>query len=135
MCLLFDGKNGPSFEQSSIPTLKNNLYQLWLKWHYGSGEEEFKDLSVYFPSPLLEQCVALHLNIFESLSPKDDLCNVWLKFGKWFWKEIQKMKSLQTDREIEKQIDTNWQTCRQTDWQTNRPGEDRQTYRQTDRQI
>ena len=32
----------------------------------------------------LEKGGALHLNKFESLSPKDGLCQVWLKW--WFWR-------------------------------------------------
>ena len=32
----------------------------------------------------LEKGVALHLNKFEFLLPKDDLCQVWLKLAQWF---------------------------------------------------
>ena len=30
--------------------------------------------------------MALHLNKFESPSPKDALCQVWLKLAQWFWR-------------------------------------------------
>ena len=31
---------------------------------------------------------AIHLNklIYHSASPKDDLCQVWLKLAQWFWR-------------------------------------------------
>ena len=45
----------------------------------------------------LEKGVILHLNKFESPSPKDDLCQVWLKLAQSFWKRCQKCKSLQAD--------------------------------------
>jgi hypothetical protein len=28
----------------------------------------------------------LHLNKLESSTPKDDLCQVWLKLAQWFWR-------------------------------------------------
>lgn len=34
----------------------------------------------------LKEGVALHLNKFESPSPSDTLCQVWLKSAKWFWR-------------------------------------------------
>ena len=41
--------------------------------------------------------VALHLNNFESFSPKDDLYQLWLKLAQCFWRRSRKCKSL-TDR-------------------------------------
>ena len=35
---------------------------------------------------LLAESVALHLNKLESPSPKDALCQVWLKLDQWFWR-------------------------------------------------
>ena len=35
---------------------------------------------------LLEKGGALHLNKFESPSPNDALCQVWLKLAQWFWR-------------------------------------------------
>jgi hypothetical protein len=34
----------------------------------------------------LERDYPLSLNKLESPSPKDDLCQVWLKFAQWFWR-------------------------------------------------
>ena len=60
------------------------------KWLSGSGEEDFLISSMYFllfriylP---LEKGGALHLNKLKSPSPKDALCEVWLKLDQWFWK-------------------------------------------------
>ena len=35
---------------------------------------------------LLEKGGAFYLDKFESTSPKDVLCQVWLKLSQWFWK-------------------------------------------------
>ena len=60
------------------------------KWLSGSGEEDFWILSMFFALfhyflPL-EKGRALHLNKLESPSPKDALCQVWLKLAQWFWR-------------------------------------------------
>ena len=34
----------------------------------------------------LEKGKALHLHKLESPSPKDALCQIWLKFAQWFWR-------------------------------------------------
>ena len=36
----------------------------------------------------LEKGGALHLNKLESPSPKDALCQVWLKLAQWFWRRF-----------------------------------------------
>jgi hypothetical protein len=36
----------------------------------------------------LEKGYPLLLNKLESPSPKDDLCQVWLKLAQWFWRRI-----------------------------------------------
>jgi hypothetical protein len=36
----------------------------------------------------LEKGYSLHLNKFESPSPKNDLCQVWLKLAQWFWRRF-----------------------------------------------
>jgi hypothetical protein len=42
---------------------------------------------LYFCNYLpFEQDLGLYLNKLESLSPKDDLYQVWLKFAQWFWR-------------------------------------------------
>ena len=43
----------------------------------------FRYLCNYLP---LEKGEALHLNKLESHSPKDALCQVWLKLVQWFWR-------------------------------------------------
>ena len=55
----------------------------------GSGEYFFNIFNrilhfcYYLP---LEKGVALHLNKLESSQPKDDLCQVWLKYAQCFWR-------------------------------------------------
>ena len=47
-------------------------------------KEVFKfTLRYYFP---LEKAYSLGLNKLESTSPKDDLCQLWLKLAQWFWR-------------------------------------------------
>ena len=43
--------------------------------------------------------MALHLNKIESPSPKDALCQVWLKLASGFEEKDENVKSLQTDRQ------------------------------------
>jgi hypothetical protein len=50
----------------------------------------------------LEKGVPLHLKKLESPSPKDELCQVWLKLAQWFCRS-QNCKSLQTDRQTDRQ--------------------------------
>ena len=54
-------------------------------WPSGSGEEDFLNfvnLFLLFRNYLpLEKDGALHLNKLESLSPKDALCQAWLKLA------------------------------------------------------
>jgi hypothetical protein len=45
----------------------------------------------------LEKGNHLHLNKLESPTPKDDLCQVWLKLAQWFWRRSRKCKSLKTE--------------------------------------
>ena len=45
----------------------------------------------YFP---LEKGGALHLNKLETPSPKDALCQVWLKLTQWFWRKDENVTSL-----------------------------------------
>jgi hypothetical protein len=42
--------------------------------------------------------IPLHLNKFESPSPKTDLCQLWLKLAQWFFWRSRKCISLQTDK-------------------------------------
>ena len=54
------------------------------------GEEiflNFVNVFLLFPNYLpLKKGVTLHLNKLESHSPKDAMCQVWLKLVKWFLK-------------------------------------------------
>ena len=51
-------------------------------WSNGSREEDFKISSMLFHLPLEKR--VLHLNKLESPSPKDALCQVWLKLAQYF---------------------------------------------------
>jgi hypothetical protein len=79
---------------------KFNLYQVWLKFDLLVLEKKiFEQISVfllfryYLP---WRRGFLLPLNKPESLLPKDDLCQVWLKLAEWFWRRSRKCKSLQT---------------------------------------
>ena len=86
---------GPSFDnffknKSSSP--KDALCQVWLKMVQWSWRRRFlKVLNVfwlfldYLP---FEKGMALHLTKIESPSPKNALCQVWLKLDQWFWKRF-----------------------------------------------
>jgi hypothetical protein len=69
---------------------KDDLIQVWLKlvpWFWRT--RFLKDFSVfshfhyYLP---LARGYLLPLNKLELPSPKDNLCQVWLKFALWFWR-------------------------------------------------
>jgi hypothetical protein len=51
----------------------------------------------------LETGYPLPLKKLESPSPKDDLYQVWLKLAQWFWIRSRKYKSLQMDRQTDRQ--------------------------------
>ena len=57
---------------------------------HGSGEEDFWISWMYFRYFLIispwKYGEALNLNKLESSSPKDALCQVWLKLVQWFWR-------------------------------------------------
>ena len=76
--------------ESSSP--KNALRQLWLKlaqlfWRrwFLNFVNVFSLFPYYLP---LKKGGALYLNTLESSSPKDALCQVWLKLAQWFWRRI-----------------------------------------------
>ena len=60
-------------------------------WLSGFGEEDFFNFinvfSLFRNYLLLEKGGALHLNKLEFPSPKDALCQVWLKLAQWFWRK------------------------------------------------
>ena len=72
------------------PSHKNALCQVWLKlaqWFWIRRFFNFVNVFSLFRNYLpLEKSGALHLNKLESPSPKDALCQVWLKLAQWFWR-------------------------------------------------
>ena len=74
------------------PSPKDALCQVWLKltqWFWRRIFLKFVIVFLLFRNYLsLEKGVALHLNKFESPSPKDALFQVWLKLAQWFWRRI-----------------------------------------------
>ena len=60
----------------------------------------------------LEKGEDLYLNKLESPSPKDALCQVWLKLAQWFWRrrwKCEKFTDGQTDRWTDRQTtDDRW---------------------------
>ena len=67
-----------------------SLSSKWLKlaqWFWRRGFLNFINVFSPFPNYLpLEKGRALLLNKLESPSPKDNLCQVWLKLAQWFWR-------------------------------------------------
>jgi hypothetical protein len=83
-----------------FPSPKNNLYQVRLNlacWFWRRFLKMFSVFLLFCYYLPFEMGNPLHLNKLESPSPRDDLCQVWLKLAQWFWRRIQKCKSL-TDR-------------------------------------
>ena len=78
------------FEKNWIIFTQDALCQFWLKMAQCFWRRTFlKVLNVFllFPNYILfEKGVALHLNKHESPSPKDAMCQVWLKLAHWFWR-------------------------------------------------
>ena len=72
------------------PSPKDALCQVWLKlaqWflrrRFLNFVNVFSPFCNYLP---LKKSRVLHLNKLESPSPKDALCQVWLKLAHWFWR-------------------------------------------------
>ena len=72
------------------PSSKDDLSQVWLKlvqWIWRGRFLNFLHIVLLFRYYLpLEKGVGLHLKKLESSSPKDALCQVWLKLAEWFLK-------------------------------------------------
>jgi hypothetical protein len=97
------------FNKLAFPLPRDNLHEAWLNLACWFWRRRFlKIFSVYllfcYYLPL-KRDNPLNLNKLESLPPKDDLYQVWLKLVQWFWRRSRKCKSLQTDRRIDGQTD------------------------------
>ena len=72
-----------------FPSPKDALCQVWLKLAERLKRRflNFVNVFLLFPNYLpLEKNVALHLTKFESSSPKEALCQVWLRLALLFWR-------------------------------------------------
>ena len=71
-------------------------------WNWPSGSGEVVNLFSLFPNHLpFRKSVALHMYKLESSSPRDTLCQVWLKLAQWFWRrwKCEKFTDGRTDRQ------------------------------------
>ena len=97
------------------PSSKNALYQDWLKlaqWFWRRRFFNFFNVFLCFRNYLpLEKCGVLHLNKLESPSPRDTLCQVWLKLAQWFWRRRWKCEKF-TDRQTDGPTDDGRQVIR-----------------------
>ena len=91
--------NGPfiyknPFTQGCFVTTLVKIAPVILEKCFFNFVKVFSLFCYYLP---LEKGVALHLNKFESLSPKDALLQVLLKLAQWFWRKCEKFTDRQTD--------------------------------------
>ena len=103
---------GSSFEETWIPftqgCLVPNLVEIgpvvWRR-RFFNFVNVFSLFRNYLP---FEKGGALHLIKIESPSPKDALCQVWLKLAHWFWRRRWKCEKF-TDRQTDRQTtDDRW---------------------------
>ena len=77
-------------------------------WPSASGEENFRNtsniISLFCNYLPLEKGVALHLYKLESPSPKEALCQVWLKLVEWLWRRRWKCEKFTDGRTTGNQI-------------------------------
>ena len=97
------------------PSPKDALCQVWLKLAQLFWRRRFLNFinlfSLFRNYLPLEKGRALHLNKLESHSPKDALCQVWLKLAQWFWRRRWKCEKFtgQTDGQTDRQTtDDRW---------------------------
>ena len=93
------------------PSPKDALCQFWLKLvqlflrrRFLKFVNVFSLFRYYLP---LEKGEALHLNKFESPSPKGALCQVWLKLAQWFLRrggKYEKFTDTQTDNRLSEKL-------------------------------
>ena len=95
--------------EKAWPYIWTNLHTLhiriWLKFAQRFWRRRFLNFVIVFSLFLnylpLEKGVAPHLNKLKSTSPKDALCQVWLKLTHWFWRrrwKCEKSTDGRTDR-------------------------------------
>ena len=83
-------ENGGTLHLNKLepPSPKDALCQVWLKlaqWFWRRRFLNFVNVFSPFCNYLpLKKSRVLHLNKIESPSPKDALCQVWLKMAQWF---------------------------------------------------
>ena len=110
-------KNGVALHLNKLDSLspKNALCQFWLKlarWFWRRRFLKVVNLFLLFPNYLpFEKDLALHLNILESPSPGDTLCQVWLKLAQWSLRRRWKCEKF-TDRRTDRQTDNGQQVIR-----------------------
>ena len=87
------------------PSSKDALWQVLFKlvqWFLRRKFLNFVNVFLLFRNYLpLEKGMTLHFNKLESPSPKDALCQVWLKLVQWFWRrqwKCEKFTDGRTDR-------------------------------------
>ena len=72
-----------------FPSPNDALCQIWLKlaqWFWRRIFLKVVNLFLLFPNyPYFRKGVALYLNKLEIPSPRNTLCQVWLKMSQWFW--------------------------------------------------
>ena len=94
------------------PLPKDALCQVWLKlgqWFFRRRFLKFVNVFSLFPYYLpLEKGGALHLNKLESPSPKDTLCQVWLKLVQWFLRRRWKCVKFTDRRTDGRTMDNRW---------------------------
>ena len=91
---------------------KDALCLVWLKlaqWFWRRRFFYFMNIFSLIRNYLpLEKGGTFHLNKLESPSPKDALCQVWLKLAQWFWRrrwKCEKFTDGRTDRQTERRTD------------------------------
>ena len=99
-CYIFEEDLALYLNKLEFSLPKDNLYKVWMNLACSFWRKFLKNVSVfllfryYLP---LGKGYPLSLNKLISPLPKDDLCQVWLKLAKGFWRRSRKCKSLQTD--------------------------------------
>jgi hypothetical protein len=88
---------GPLFEQTWVPFTQGWYMYVWLIlacWFWRRFLKHFSVFLLFRYYLPLGKGNPLHMNKFESTSPKDDLCWVWLKLALWFWRRFLKDHTL-----------------------------------------